>query len=74
MSKDPKIDMPFFDDRGISEPVLVNTSKGQACVAWFNKKTGYWHDEQGNTFGDVRRWDSLPKDFEINYEYYGGLI
>jgi hypothetical protein len=74
MSKDPKIDMPFFDDRGISEPVLVNTSKGQACVAWFNKKTGYWHDEQGNTFGDVRRWDSLPKDFEINYEYYGGLV
>jgi hypothetical protein len=73
MSKDPKIDMPFFDDRGISEPVLVNTSKGQACVAWFNKKTGYWHDEQGNTFGDVRRWDSLPKDFEINYEIYGGM-
>lgn len=72
MSRDGKIDKPRLNENGVSDPVVVNTSTGQVCVAWFDSKDGYWHDEQGNTFGDVRRWDSLPKDFEIDYSLYGG--
>lgn len=72
MSKDPKIEMPDLDKRGVSDPVLINTNDGQVCVAWFDARDGYWFDEYGNSFGDVRRWHSLPKDFDIDYEQYGG--
>lgn len=74
MSKDPRIDMPGLDNRGVSDPVLVNTNDGQVCVAWFDARDGYWYDEHGNTFGDVRRWSLLPTDFNINYDLYGGEI
>lgn len=71
-TKDGQIQKPLLNKKGLSDPVLINTSDGQVCVAWFDKRDGYWHDEYGNTFGDVRRWIELPPDFRINYELYGG--
>ena len=72
MSNDPKIIMPNTDDRGVSDHVFINTNDKQVCVAWFDKRDGYWHDEYQNTFGDVRRWYALPIDFHVDYDHYGG--
>lgn len=68
-----KIEKPRMTD-GVSDPVNVFTSKGLIVVAWYQSNDGWWHDSEGNTFGDVIYWNEIefPKGWKCDWSQYGG--
>ena len=74
MNKDAKIDKPWIDDQGISDPVVVFTTNGMVLVAWWNDNDKYWHTADGDSFGNVVWWQDItfPKGWEYDKALYGG--
>lgn len=68
MFRDAKIDKPIVDTLDyISDPVIVFTDNGIVTVAWWDEKDHYWHDAEGQTFGNVVKWSEI--DFPSKWEY-----
>lgn len=71
MWKDAKIEKPTHFD-----PVVVLTNNGVICMAVFNPSDGWWYDEEGNTFGNVKWWidvPAYPRGVAIDRRLFGGL-
>lgn len=74
MMHDAKIEKPFVNKQGISDPVNVFTTNGMVLVAWWNENDKWWHDIDGETFGAVTHWSSInfPTGWNYDSELYGG--
>lgn len=59
---------------GVSDPVVVQTTDHQVCVAWYDSRDKWWHSEDGQTFGNVEKWAKLPKEFIWSDDIYGGEV
>lgn len=74
---DAKIEKPRLYDSGLSEIVVVySTRSGLLTMAQWGKD-GWWHGEGDETFSDVTHWFErypLPHDMRIDYSRYGGEI
>lgn len=74
MIHDAKIEKPFVNEQGISDPVNVFTTNGMILVAWWDENDKCWHDINGETFGAVKYWSNInfPTGWSYDSELYGG--
>lgn len=73
--RDGRIDKPMVDtELFISDPVVVFTDNGIVEIAWWDEKDHYWHDTEGETFGNVVKWHEIefPKNWNYDESLYGG--
>jgi hypothetical protein len=75
MYHDNRIEKPKTK-QGISDPVNVFLDDGRIYVAYWSEKDHYWHDTDGETFGNVEWWSEivLPKTWACDWSRYGDEV
>ena len=73
MIRDARIEKPQTEDY-VSDPVIVFTDNGIVTVAYWDERDKYWHDTDGQTFGNVVKWSEItfPSGWKCDWSLYGG--